>query len=212
MTGLEQNFAYINDCLYNHQLTVKRPILESVRAMGSFIQKIQRYLDRPWYPILLAGLAASDVILLFIPIDGLTVAAVLAVPKRWIQFALASSIGNILGCGILAEGVYQNSDWILTRFGPWMNSSAWHQVERFIHWSGSWSILIGAASPIPLQIWVLVPALAGMPPFKLFASLLIGRLLRSFLLCWIASHTPKLLSRSTAITKELKSLKSKLQK
>lgn len=148
-------------------------------------------------------------LLLFIPIDGLTVAAVFSAPKRWFQFAIASALGNILGCGILAEAVYQNSGWILDRFRPWMESPTWHRVEHFVHWSGGWSLLLGAASPIPLQIWVIVPALAGMSALPLFVFLTLGRLLRSLTICWIATHTPKLLSWSRRLQKELHKAQNK---
>jgi membrane protein YqaA with SNARE-associated domain len=173
-------------------------------ALSTHFARVQRYLDRPWYPLLLGALAAADQILVVIPTDGLTVAAILATPRRWMQYAIAATTGNLLGCGILAEGIYRNSDWLHERLGPWMESSWWSTVENFIQSNGSWSIALGALSPIPLQFWVIVPALARMPAAELFLALLIGRLVRFVALCWIASHAPKLLSRSKGIVEELK--------
>jgi membrane protein YqaA with SNARE-associated domain len=174
-----------------------------MNAPFSRLTRIQRYLDRPWYPLLLAGLAALDLIVVVIPIDGLTVAAVLAAPRRWLQYAIAAATGNILGCGVLAQAVYQNAGWIHDRLASWMDSSAWASVEHFIQSNGSWSIALGALSPIPLQLWVIVPALAKMPAQELFFALLAGRFVRSVALCWVASHTPRLLSRSRGIMREL---------
>jgi membrane protein YqaA with SNARE-associated domain len=175
-----------------------------MNAVFTRLARLQRFLDRPWYPVVLAGLAALDLIVVVIPVDGLTVAAILAAPRRWMQYAFAAAAGNLLGCGILAQGVYQNAGWIHDRLGSWMYSAAWASVEQFIHAHGSWSIALGALSPIPLQLWVIVPALAKMPAHELFIALLVGRVLRSIALCWVASHTPRLLSRSRGIMKELK--------
>ncbi|MBU6375515.1 MAG: hypothetical protein KGQ59_05925 [Bdellovibrionales bacterium] len=171
--------------------------------MKSRFTFIQRYLDRPWYPIALGAVAAADLIVIIIPIDGLTVAAVAAAPKRWPQFALGVSLGNTLGCALLAQGVYSNAAWISERFSFLMHSQAWEQVELFIQSYGVWAVTLGAASPIPLQIWVIVPALAKMSAIELITALLIGRVLRSLILCWIASHVPKLLLRSRSIQKEI---------
>ncbi len=173
-------------------------------ALSTHFARIQRYLDRPWYPLLLAALAAVDQIIFVIPTDGLTVAAILATPRRWVQYAIAATIGNLIGCGILAEGVYQNADWLHERLGTLMESGWWSTVEHFVQSNGSWSIALGAISPLPLQFWVIVPALAGMPATELFPALLIGRFVRFVALCWIASHAPKLLSRSKGMVEELK--------
>ncbi|NDD92152.1 hypothetical protein EBZ37_08715 [bacterium] len=172
--------------------------------MKSRFALIQRYLDRPWYPLALGAMAAADLIVIIIPIDGLTVAAVAAASRRWHQFAVAVSVGNTLGCAVLAQGVYSNAAWISERFSFLMHSHAWAQVEHFIQSYGVWAVTLGALSPIPLQVWVIVPALAKMPVFELLSALLIGRVIRSLILCWIASHVPRLLLRSQHIQKEIK--------
>jgi len=171
--------------------------------MESRLGRIQRYLDRPWYPLLLAALAAIDLIILVIPVDGLTVAAVLATPRRWLRYALAATVGNLLGCGILAEAIYRNADWLHERIGDWMRSGAWQLVEQFVQTNGGWAVALGAASPVPLQLWIVIPALAKMPALELFFALLAGRLARSLALCWVASHAPRLLSRSRGIRGEI---------
>ena len=171
--------------------------------MNKPIKRLQQFLDRPWYPIILGTMAAADVLVIFIPIDGLTVGAVLATPKRWLRYAFGVALGNTAGCLILAGGIHSNAPWITERFSSWMHTAAWQSVSRFFEWSGGWSIILGAISPIPLQVWVIVPVLAGMSLLPLAAALLVGRILRSLALCWAASHAPRLLRRSRKVMHEL---------
>ena len=164
--------------------------------------QLQSYLNRPWYPLLLGILSAADLIVVFIPIDGLAIAATLTNPRHWIRYALATAFGNLVGSGILAAAILQNAEWLHQSVGAWMHSDTWKMVESFIQIHGSWSVALGALSPIPLQLWVIIPVLAKMSLTALFLSLLTGRLIRSVTLCWIASHAPKLLWKSSRIKKE----------
>ncbi len=175
--------------------------------MKSRLARLQRYLDRPWYPLLIGLVAAIDAIVVVIPVDGLTIAAILSRPQRWVRLALASAAGNLIGAGIIAEGVYRNADWIHQRFGPTLGTPVWQEVEQFIQSHGSWAVILGAITPIPLPFWVLVPALAGMPAVTLFVALLISRVARALAVCWAASHAPRLLRRSRGLMKEVEEVK-----
>jgi len=182
---------------------------------SSFTNKMRqiRLAKAAWLPLALFVLSAADVFAIVFPIEGLTVAAVLRRPRQWIQYGLALSLGTTLGCWSLGELTFRHSGWVLDRFAALSHSGGWVWMQTHLQTlatglGGAGLVLAGSFTPIPLQVLVIVPALAGMPPVQLYVALALGRLLRGMLLCWGASRAPGLLSRFKGAKRELAELES----
>lgn len=170
-----------------------------------------RAADSRWLPLALLVLSAADVFVVVFPIEGLAVAAILRKPRQWLRYCLALAIGTTLGCWVLAGLAYRHSGWVLGHLGSLVDSPAWswiqHQLQtRTGDWAGGLLVLMGTFSPVPIQVLVLGPALAGLSPAVLYVALGTGRLTRALLLGWAASRAPGLLSRFGKAREELKSL------
>jgi membrane protein YqaA with SNARE-associated domain len=151
--------------------------------------------EKPWFLIALFLLSAADLFVIVIPVEGLTLATVLARRKHWLRPALAMALGSTLGCIALAELTYWNAPWVLSRLGSLQESSSWSWIQSHINTLGAGVVILGAYTPIPLQVLTVAPALGGLKPELLYPALAIGRFGRAILLCWAASHAKGGLSR-----------------
>ena len=70
-----------------------------IQALVSWLKK---YVSKPWYPLLLASLAAADAFLVFIPTDGLVVSSSMGTPRRWFAIGAWTALGSTLGALSLA--------------------------------------------------------------------------------------------------------------
>ncbi|MCM2349439.1 MAG: hypothetical protein NDI69_05410 [Bacteriovoracaceae bacterium] len=93
-------------------------ILERLHAkIQTYVQRMEQFADRVWYPPLMGLLSALDNLVVIIPNDGILVASSMLVPKRWTLFALSISIGSTLGAVMLSLLVeHQGLPWVLEFF------------------------------------------------------------------------------------------------
>lgn len=163
------------------------------------IQKIlgfsQRYMQKPWYPVLVGFLVAVDIFILISPNDVLLVSAVLAQPKRWFGISVLISIACIIGVAAFCAILLHDPDYIRASFPSVFQSSIWSDTSRFLQHYGIFALFLGAAGPFPQQPFVVVAALSGMKLPTLLLSVFTGRLVKYLFLAWIASHSPKLLAK-----------------
>jgi membrane protein YqaA with SNARE-associated domain len=174
----------------------------------------RRLAERRWFLLALAVLTAADLFVVVFPVEGLTLAAVLANRKRWLRPAVAMAAGSTLGCWFLAEATYRHTAWVLDRMGSLATSAGWQWMQSQITDHGTvlspLIVIAGAYAPLPVQVVTVVPALAGMRPELLFPALAVGRFGRSLLLCWAASRATgglwRTMARFKKATRELKDL------
>ena len=173
-------------------------------------QSRSRLWEKPWFLMALFVLSAADLFVIVIPVEGLTLATVLARPQHWLRPALVMALGSTLGCIALAELTYWNAPWVLARLGALQDSSSWTWIQSHISTLGAGVVILGAYTPIPLQVLTVAPVLAGLKPETLYPALAIGRLGRALLLCWAASHArssfSRVLSQFKKARRELKEL------
>lgn len=170
-----------------------------------YVQKLEQFADRAWYPPLIALLSALDNLIIIIPNDGILVASSMLVPKRWALFALSISIGSTLGAialSLLVEN--QGLPWVLEFFPAIDKTQMWIWTERFFDKYGLFLVFAVGASPIMQQPVIIVAALANTPLIELAAVIFAGRFVKFNLLAYLASHSPRLLKKMWGMKEELK--------
>jgi membrane protein YqaA with SNARE-associated domain len=177
---------------------------------------LKTLVKKPGFLVVLFALSAADLFLVVFPIEGLALASVLTHRRTWLRTALSMAAGSTLGCIVLAQLTYSNADWVLSSLegikGGLTQSSSWQWVQSHVELWGAPTVIVGAFTPIPLQVLAIAPALAGLTPWVLFLALAIGRLSRSLLLCWVGSHASGSVLRALAHYQQAKEELKKLQK
>ncbi len=168
------------------------------------LSRLQRYVNRPWYPVLVAVLAGLDLFVIVVPTDGLLISAVLMQPKRWISIFLMVAVGSAAGSAPLAALFQWNPQFVTEHFFPGLfHSGSWESVSTFVRLHGVLALGLVSLGPLPMPPGVIVAALAPMPLGQIFLSVLIGRLFKYGLFSWLASHAPEFLYRSKLLRKEV---------
>lgn len=171
----------------------------------TYVQKLEQFADRLWYPPLIGLLSALDNLIIIIPNDGILIASSMLIPKRWAIFAISVSIGSTIGAVALSAVVeHQGLPWIL-EFYPGINTTAmWLHTEKFFDQYGLLVVFAIGASPIMQQPVVILAALANTPLYKLAATIFAGRFIKFMVMAYLGSHSPRLLKKIWGIKDELK--------
>ena len=161
--------------------------------MKNFLIWVKKSMATKWFAIILAVLAFSDTFLLVFPIDILLVTAVIAHGRSWLLTALIVALGNILSVLAFAYLSFNEFSWLLERFTEVFSNSDWQATEAFLQSYGTWGAFIGALTPFPFQVFLLLGAASKLDMLSLVVSISIGRLIKYILISWAAAHSPKLL-------------------
>jgi membrane protein YqaA with SNARE-associated domain len=177
------------------------------RAVIRFIERVQRYVGKPWYVLLCSLLAMADLALTVIPTDPILISAVILRPKKWLRFSFFMTVGSALGVlGLAALLIYDREAIMKHVFPHLFGSPAWEQAVRLLHHYGSWAIGLVALTPLPQQPLVILSALSGLPLASIAGLYFVGRLTKFLLLGWLASHTPAVLLKIPGLGKDFKAL------
>ena len=162
----------------------------------SFLARLFRFMDRPWYLALVAALAFFDLFCGVIPIEVFLVSAVVVKPRRWGWAFLLTTSGSALGALFLGALVQWDSSWIMNHlFSSLSRSQSWVQMTEFVSRYGALALGSIAVSPFPQQPAVAIAALSKMPLPVLFVSVWAGRAIKYGFFAWAGSHAPGLVSR-----------------
>lgn len=157
---------------------------------------VLRFVNRPWYPAMIAFLAALDFFIVVVPTDLFLISAVFGRPRRWLPISLTIALGSTLGAVILAYVLDYDQELIHRAFPSVFASSQWAYAERLIEEYGIYAIFFAAVGPLPIQPFVLVGALSAHLSLEgLAISVAAGRVIKFSLFGWIASHAPRLLEK-----------------
>lgn len=175
------------------------------QKISAYVQVIQSFVDRIWYPQLVAFLAALDNLIIVIPIDGILISSSILTPKRWITLATNVAIGSTLGALILASLVeYLGLPWLLGIYPSIDESLTWIWTEKFFRQYGLLLVFGVAVSPIMQQPAVILAGLANTPLLKLAMVIFAGRYIKALVMAYVGSHTPRLLDKMWGVKGELK--------
>lgn len=165
---------------------------------------LQRFVDRLWYPPLVALLAAVDNFLIFVPTDGILISSSMLKPKRWLILAFGVAFGSTLGAIALAALVeYQGLPWILEFFPNIAQSKTWIWTEKFFQDFGLYLVFAIAMTPLVQQPAVILASLAHTPLAKLAAVIFAGRLFKYLVMAYVSSHAPGLLKKMWGLKGEM---------
>jgi membrane protein YqaA with SNARE-associated domain len=165
-------------------------------AMGATLKKLQKFVDRIWYPPLMAFLAFLDGFVVVIPTDGILVSSTMLTPRRWVILGMSVAIGSTLGGAVLAHLIQVHGlPWLL-HYKPGIDQSEmWLWTARFFDEYGLILVFAVAATPLAQQPTVVLAALAHTPIAKLALILLAGRSIKFLLMAYLGSHAPRLLKK-----------------
>lgn len=140
-------------------------------------------------PLVFFGLGLVDSSVIPVPGSMDALAIFFAASKRewWWYYALMATAGSVLGAyvayGVAKKGGRQA---IEKELGPKKAQKAHAYFERL----GFWSIFIGALAPppVPTSAIILVAGALEYPQHQFLAAITSARLIRYFVVTWIASH------------------------
>lgn len=175
------------------------------------VQWMQRFVNRLWYPPLMAVLAAADNFVVIVPTDGILISSTMLKPRRWISFASAIAIGSTIGAILLAAIVESHGlPWILQQYPGLDQSKTWAMSADFFDRYGLLLVFGVAATPLMQQPAVILASLANTPLMKLAMVIFTGRLLKYLVMAYVASHAPKMLQKMWGVKGELKEVGVKI--
>lgn len=167
--------------------------------LSRLLGTLERFASRPWYPGLIAVVAATDYFIPGSPSNSVLVASVLPRPDRWRAIGIAFAVGCALGAFLLAM--------LMSTFGEpfvaWIRQSEaaglWLRLEGIVAAYGLLALAVLAISPFPVRIVVALLALAGTAPVLLSAIVLTGRLAIYPTIAWLAARAPQAVMRLPVI-------------
>lgn len=169
-----------------------------------YVQKLEQYADRMWYPPLIGFLAALDNLIIIIPNDGILIGSSMLIPRRWAIFAISVAIGSSVGAvalGLLVE--HQGLPWILEFFPGIDNTQIWSWTDKFFGKYGLLLVFAIGLSPLMQQPVIILAALAHTPLLSLAVVIFAGRLIKFLVFAFLGSHSPRLLKKMWGLKDEL---------
>lgn len=161
--------------------------------MTKFLDRIQRYVNRPWYLPFICFLSFIDLFVLVIPTEGMIVTTGLIRPKRWL--ATASFVALASSCGALALawcGASYGEPFVLWLLGEnVLKSALWIRTNGWIQNYGFWGLAFIALSPLTQQPAILICALGHMAPLEIGTAVFLGRAPKYLLFSFLATKGPR---------------------
>jgi membrane protein YqaA with SNARE-associated domain len=164
-----------------------------VRRTTRLIVKLRRFIARPWYLPMIAGLAALDLFVGFIPSDGIVIASAMLRPRRWLSTGIWMACGSAAGALLLGALASRYGDSAVRLLLPGLASSrAWLDSAEFLRRHGVPALALMSFGPLPQQPAVAICGLAHMPLPAVFLSVLAGRSAKYLFFAWTGAHGSRL--------------------
>jgi membrane protein YqaA with SNARE-associated domain len=182
------------------------------RSIKKYVKKLQRFANRFWFPPLLLTLALLDALVIIIPTDGILISSSMLIKKRWGPFALSVAIGSTIGALILVYFVHHHGLQKILEFYPTIDQSqAWKWTLNFFNQYGLLVVFLIGVTPLTQQPILIMAALSNISFFPLALIILISRLIKFSVMAYIASHTPRLLSKLWGVKDEMQDAGVKIE-
>ena len=141
-----------------------------------YFQKFSEKAALPSYPYWLAFFACADFFIFIIPFEALVFASLLAVRKRWLQFAIWSCLGSAVGAVLLAMSIQYFGTTQLEHWAPsFFNDPFVLKISKWLDQYSFWVIGGISLGPIAPQPTVIAAALAKTSLLSIGAGMMIGR-------------------------------------
>ena len=155
------------------------------------IRSLTRRADEPVFPVIMAAAAFAATLSITVPFAPLLSLAVLIVPGRWKSITIWSSLGAALGGGLLYLA-FHHLGWagLLSSYPDLVRSRAWSDATRWLSNYGVATLLIIAATPLPLTPALMVASISRLPVMEVFLALWLGKLVKYAAYAWLVSKFP----------------------
>ena len=171
------------------------------------IVRLQRFILRPWYLPMIAGLAAADLFVGFIPSDGIVISSAMLTPRRWLRTGLWMAFGSATGGLLLGVLSARFGETLIRALLPGvLGSAAWLQTGEFLREYGAPALALMSFGPLPQQPAVAICGLAHMPLPAIFLAVLAGRSAKYLLFAWTGAHGSRLLKGWRAARRETQTI------
>ena len=168
-------------------------------------RKCYRYTNKIWYGPMLALLAILDSLILVIPTDGILISSAMLARKRWLYFGLSVAIGSTIGGLMIVYGIEHFGIELVHKYYPNLfETTMWIKTEEFFKLYGLVVLFIVGIAPITQQPALILAGLSKGALLPIFLVLILSRLLKFLIVAYIASHTPKLISKLWGFSSEIK--------
>lgn len=169
------------------------------------VHLLQIFTRRYWYPPLIGLLSLIDCFVILIPVDGILISSIFAVPRRWVYLTFCVGVGSIFG-GILFVYLIETFgiDLVLRISPNLLSSTIWSVTEHFFKSYGVLFVFLLATTPIGIQPALILASLVQTPFEELALAIFMGRAIKYLLLGYISSRSPGLIKRIWGFRGELK--------
>lgn len=174
-----------------------------IKRLSGMQDRIIRLAHRPWYPGLLALVAASDYFVPGAPTNAIFIGSVLPRTDRWRSLSLFFALGCAFGTFLLATLMALTGD----AFTAWVAQSeaadVWQRIDHLIARYGLFTLAALALISAPVRIAVAILAMTGYAPWVLAAIVLAGRLVAYPTLAWLVARGPKWIGQTRLLKRLL---------
>ena len=159
-------------------------------------QTAKRYSNQKWYSWWAGGILFLDFFVPILPGASLVMASSLMQPKKWIIFAVTTTLGAAAGSFVTSFLIQLFGDQLLEVLFPGITaSSGWGQATSLVRDYGGFALFVMACVPVPIRTLTVVAAISGIGwPVILIATLL-GRFICFGTLSYLASRAPQYMLR-----------------
>lgn len=173
----------------------------------NLIKRLHTLVDSIWYLPLISVLAAVDNFVLVVPTDGIMASSTMLQPKRWGRYWLTLTFGSSVGTILLAAVTQSQGLNVALQYFPDLQQGwVWQYTEQLFVSYGLLIVALIAMTPVILQPAAMLAAVAQIPLPSIFVAVLVGRLVKFFIIGYLASHAPQKLAKLWGIQDELKDL------
>ena len=169
-------------------------MVKSIRIFLDKLQtRIENNIDKPWYFLWVAFLAALDMYVSFIPTDIILFTTIFLRPKKWLGASLAIGLGSVIGGASICLALEWNREWVIHSLFPGVFQHPWWgNAEKWVADWGLGAVFVTGLGPFPQQFTLIVATLALLPFKGIVLWYTVGRLVKFLTYGWIASHSPHL--------------------
>ena len=155
------------------------------------LQRLQRAARHRFMPALVGCLAFGLTVSMTVPVTSALIPAVLLSPRRWRSIALQAAFGSALGATLLVL-LFHHLGWVQlhAQFPAMLESTGWQRVIAWTVEYGVIALFAIAALPLPQTPALIFFAITEQPVAQIFLAVLLGKLIKYFLLAMLAAMFP----------------------
>lgn len=172
-------------------------IAQTNGVKGRWQKKLEPYVDRPAFLVLLAGVSAVNLFVALIPVELFISLRVFALPRDWWKTALLAVIASLFGVYALVFLTQSQTQWDVAGFlARRIGQTRWDQVADFVNKRGAFGLFLAAVTILPLPPAIIVCVLSKVPAWAIGLAIGLGHCIKYGVIAWGAAFSPKWFNRT----------------